>query len=87
MEIVTSWEKKGRAIGLQEGLQQGLQKEALALTMRLLNRRFTKLSRATERCIAALSLTQLEELCEAILDFHEAKQLQQWLAQQSPRKN
>jgi predicted transposase/invertase (TIGR01784 family) len=91
MQIVTTWEQKGRAIGLQEGLQQGLQqglqKEALALALRLLKRRFTKLSRATERRIAALSLGQLEALCEAVLDFQEAKQLQQWLAQQEPLKN
>ena len=91
MQIVTTWEEKGRAAGLQEGLQQGLQqgsqKEALALAVRLLKRRFTKLSRASERRIAALSLGQLEALCEAVLDFQEAKQLQQWLAQQESLKN
>ncbi len=87
MQIVTTWEEKGRAIGLQEGLQQGSQKEALALTMRLLKRRFTKISRATERRITALSLSQLEELCEAILDFQETRQLQQWLTQQDALKN
>ncbi len=83
MQIVTSWEEQGRAIGLQ----QGAHKEALKIVTRMLKHRFTKLSRATERRLATLSLRQLEELCEAILDFREAKQFQQWLAQNDPIKN
>ncbi len=82
METLTTWEQRGLEKGLQQGLQQGLQNEALALTLRLLKRRFTRLSRATERRIAALSLDQLEELCEAVLDFRDPTQLQHWLAQQ-----
>ncbi len=86
METLTTWEQRGLEKGLQQGLekglQQGLQNEALALTLRLLKRRFPRLTRATERRIAALSLGQLEELCEAVLDFRDPVQLQQWLAQQ-----
>ena len=83
METLTTWEQRGLEKGLQQGLQQGLQNEALTLALRLLKRRFTKLSRTSERRIAALSLGQLEELCEAVLDFHDAAELQKWLAQQT----
>ena len=79
MEIVTSWEKKGRAIGLQEGLQQGLQQGETNLLIRQLTRRFGKLSRRTEKRIRALALEQLDLLAEALLDFTASVELTQWL--------
>ena len=83
MEIVTSWEKKGRAIGLQEGLQrgiqQGLQRE-MELLIRQVTRRF-KLARKTEKRIRALPIEQVEVLAEDFLDFTDSAELIQWLDQ------
>jgi hypothetical protein len=81
MEIMTSWEKRGREIGLQEGLQRGLRQEAQAVALRLLKRRFKKLSRSIERRVTALPIAHLEELCEAILGFEVIADLHQWLAE------
>ncbi len=91
MEVITHWEEraleKGKQQGLQQGLEQGLeqgsQQEALALALRLLNRRFKKLSRRIERRLESLTVTQLEDLCEAVLDFNNLLELRQWLARQA----
>lgn len=64
---------------IQEGLQQGKQEEALSYTMRLLTRRLGVLAPQLQAQIQELTVTQLEELGEALLDFTDASDLVTWL--------
>jgi predicted transposase YdaD len=64
---------------LQQGLQQGLQQEARSLIGRLLLRRFGAVDPQLQEQIQALSIAQLEELAEALLDFSAVTDLTLWL--------
>ena len=75
MEIVTSWMQQG----IEQGLQQGRQEGELALIMRLLNRRLDGVAPEVEERIQSLSINQLEDLGEALLDFSDASDLAAWL--------
>ncbi|MEL7037880.1 MAG: DUF4351 domain-containing protein [Cyanobacteria bacterium J06592_8] len=77
-EIVAQATAKGRAEGLQQGLQEGQQHEA-TLILRLLRRRIGEIDTELERTIRELSLTQLENLGEALLDFNNRNDLVNWL--------
>ncbi len=79
MEIVTSWMETGIQRGLQQGLQQGLEREALSMVQRLLNRRCGALTSELQQRIQGLSVEQLEELGEALLDFTSVDNLTSWL--------
>lgn len=65
--------------GEQQGLQQGLGQEALAYTMRLLNRRVGEINAQLQARIRLLSVVQLENLGEALLDFSDVSDLVAWL--------
>lgn len=65
--------------GEQRGEQRGEQKGELNFALRLLNRRFGTIAPATETQIRSLSLTQLEDLGEALLDFTQPSDLEDWL--------
>ncbi|MBN3940823.1 MAG: DUF4351 domain-containing protein [Nostoc sp.] len=73
--------------GLQQGLQQGLQlgqeqgkkQEALQLIIRQLTRRFAAIEPEIEQQIGTLSITQLENLAEALLDFSSQSDLVNYL--------
>ena len=65
--------------GLQQGLQQGKREEALSLIQRMLTRRLGAVAPNLQEQIQALSLTQLEELGEALLDFSVVTDLAVWL--------
>lgn len=84
MEIVTSWMEKGleqgRKEGLQAGIQEGRRQEAISLLLRLLNRRLGSVSPEQEAAVRQLSLEQLENLGEALLDFSSANDLATWLS-------
>ena len=69
MEIVTSWQLQGR----QEG--------KLELVMRLLNRKIGLMAPDVEERIRNLTVTQLEDLAEALLDFTTPEDLVNWLNQ------
>ncbi|MBW4554830.1 MAG: Rpn family recombination-promoting nuclease/putative transposase [Trichormus sp. ATA11-4-KO1] len=64
--------------GIQEGEQRGLQREKL-LVLRLLTRRVGELPQDVRQCVESLSLEQLENLGEALLDFTNMTDLQAWL--------
>lgn len=87
MEIVTSWMQegleRGKREGLEQGLEQGKREGEAALVLRLLKRRVGRLSRGMSRRIHALSITELENLGEALLDFNSPADLENWLAQRS----
>ena len=64
---------------LNEGRQQGKQEEAVATTLRLLNRRFGSLSPELQERLRGLTLAKLEELSKVLLDFSAIAQLETWL--------
>lgn len=71
MEIVTSW--------MEQGLQQG----EVALILRQLNRRFGSVTPEDETQIRNLSIEQLGNLGEALLDFSTTSDLVTWLSGQT----
>ena len=61
--------------------QDIVQKEAFRLISRLINRRFGEVGLSFIEQIGGLSVEQLEELGEELLDFSEIADLQAWLEQ------
>ena len=74
-------EQRGERRGEQRGEQRGRQQEARSLVFRLLNHRVGPLPTAISTQVEALSLTQLETLGEALLDFASLPDLEQWLGE------
>jgi predicted transposase YdaD len=70
--------QEGRAEGRQEGLEAGRQQEAAALACRQLCRRFGSLDEGTRARLSSLTLRQLEQLAEDLLDFTAPGDLQAW---------
>jgi hypothetical protein len=87
MTYVTNAERFGFERGLQEGEQRGelrgrqvgIQEGEQALIIRLLTRRIGPIAPPLETQIRSLSLTQLEDLGEALLDFTQLSDLENWL--------
>jgi flagellar biosynthesis/type III secretory pathway protein FliH len=79
MEIVTSWMETGIQKGLQQGRQEGRREEAATMVLRLLNRRCGLLTTELQQQIQNLSVEQLEELGEELLDFTSIQNLIAWL--------
>ncbi len=67
---------------LEEGRQEGRRQEGVALILRLLARRVGDLPESTLTQVTRLSLPQLENLGEALLEFSTLSDLENWLAQQ-----
>jgi predicted transposase/invertase (TIGR01784 family) len=63
----------------QDAAQDGRQEEAKSLILRLLNRRVGNMSPTVEMRVKALTLVQLEDLGEALLDFGQMSDLIGWL--------
>jgi predicted transposase YdaD len=63
--------KQGEVIGLQKGEAK--------LVLRLINRRFGEIPQNLTETIQKLSIEQLENLGEALLDFDNQTDLVQWL--------
>ncbi|MBW4651164.1 MAG: DUF4351 domain-containing protein [Kastovskya adunca ATA6-11-RM4] len=78
MEIVTSWMEQG----LQRGRQEGRQEGQLALIRRQLTRQVGAVEPELQERISQLSLTQMENLAEALLDFSAVADLESWLDSQ-----
>jgi hypothetical protein len=76
-------EQRGKQVGIQEGEQLGRQFEGLNLIFRQLTRRLGEISPDLETKIRNLSLIQLEELGEALLDFSQVSDLEDWLRSHS----
>lgn len=65
----------------EEGREEGREAEAIALVSRLLKRRLQQdLSDEMRGRLSALSLVELEDLSEALLDFTTLADLEGWLA-------
>ena len=70
--------QRGVQQGLQRGLEEGRQRE-VSLVTRLLTRRLGELEPALQERLRGLSLTQLEDLGEALLDFQQMSELTDYL--------
>lgn len=73
-----------REDGLIEGLKEGRQNEALSLVTRQLTRRIGAIAPQISEQIQTLSVEELENLGEALLDFSEASDLTNWLNERQP---
>ncbi|NDJ17467.1 DUF4351 domain-containing protein [Myxacorys almedinensis] len=83
--ILEEGREEGREQGLEQGLEQGQRLEAIALTTRQLTRRLRQeLSEEMRSRLSTLPLPILENLSEALLDFTELSDLENWLAAHNP---
>jgi Domain of unknown function (DUF4351) len=78
-ECKVTYVTTGERIGFEQGMQQGVQQGELTIVLRLLTRRVGRISPDIEAKIRALSLTQVETLGEALLDFSQPSNLDDWL--------
>jgi hypothetical protein len=81
MPYITSVERLGIEQGIQRGLEQGMQPGEATLVLRQLNRRLGQVTTSVEKQIRQLSVKQLEDLGEALLDFENEAHLLHWLSQ------
>ncbi|MGF1939157.1 MAG: Rpn family recombination-promoting nuclease/putative transposase [Nostoc sp. ChiQUE02] len=70
--------QEGLQEGREQGIEQGRQSE-LRLVMRLLNRRLGSINSQLQSRLQELSLVQLENLGEVLLDFASEADLMNWL--------
>ncbi|QEP42891.1 DUF2887 domain-containing protein [Ectothiorhodospiraceae bacterium BW-2] len=86
-EVYDEGLSKGISQGFSQGISQGEVKghnQGLqAAIFRQLQRRFGELNQAQRQAIEALTAAQLETLTEALLDFSDINELNDWLGQQS----
>ena len=75
---------EGRQLGLQLGLEEGRKNEALSFVTRQLTRRIGAIAPQISEQIQTLSVEELENLGEALLDFSEASDLTNWLNERQP---
>ncbi len=71
--------QEAQQVGRQEGRAEGRTEEGQALIMRQLTRRVGNVPIEAEIRVKALSLVQLEDLGEALLDFAKIEDLLAWL--------
>jgi predicted transposase/invertase (TIGR01784 family) len=71
--------EEGRQEGRQVGLQEGQQKGEVSIALRLLKKRFGPIAPETVQQIEALSLHEVEDLADALLDFRSLNDLHNWL--------
>jgi predicted transposase/invertase (TIGR01784 family) len=71
--------RDAKAEGKAEGVSEGRQAEAQSMILRQLSRRFGTLSPDVNALVMALPVAKLEDLGEALLDFQEIADLQNWL--------
>ena len=62
-----------------EGKIEGIAEGEISLILRLLKRKFVKISPESEQKIRELSIEELENLGEALLDFESETDLRNWL--------
>ncbi len=75
MQIVTSWMEQG----IEQGIEQGEQMATLKSVSRVLTRRVGELEVGVNERLSKLSITQLESLLDAALDFQRVDELISWL--------
>ncbi len=78
-ERTMSYITTGERIGYERGKQEGKREQGQSLILRLLQKRVGELPEEVCNRIETFSLTQLEALGEALLDFTTIDDLQNWL--------
>jgi predicted transposase/invertase (TIGR01784 family) len=73
--------QEGEQVGVLKGKLEGKLEGEQLLILRQLTRRIGKVTPKMRTRIQDLSLVKLEALGEALLDFSEARDLEQWLAE------
>ena len=63
-------------------IQEAKEEEALSITLRLLKRRLGNIPDELLSQVQGLSLVQIEDLCDVLLDFATVADLERWLQQQ-----
>ena len=63
-------------------IQEAKEEEALSITLRLLKRRLGNIPDELLSRVQGLSLVQIEDLCDVLLDFATVADLEGWLQQQ-----
>lgn len=71
--------EQGREQGREQGQEEGRHQEGLSLVIRLLTRQCGPIPPEVQAQIQALSLEQIGDLGEALLDFSELGDLNNWL--------
>ncbi|MFM6203020.1 MAG: Rpn family recombination-promoting nuclease/putative transposase, partial [Dolichospermum sp.] len=71
--------QQGLQQGLQQGIQRGKQEGEVTLILRLLSKKFGEVPSQLKMQIEKLSLEQLEDLTEVLLDFASLDNLVSWL--------
>ena len=79
MQITTTWMEQG----IEQGIEQGMRQGERSLVLRLLARRVGDLPEGVRSQVELFSLHQIEALGEALLDFTNLSDLEQWLMQQT----
>jgi hypothetical protein len=82
MTYITTGERIGYERGIQQGRQEGIQEGVQgrrSLVIRLLQRRVGQLPQSAQTTVENLSLNQLDNLGEALLDFSTLDDLNNWL--------
>jgi predicted transposase YdaD len=75
MELTTSWKEEGRQEGREEGRHEG----QVEMALRLLRRRCGPLPKRLDSKVGALTIPELEDLAEAVLDFSSLADFEGWL--------
>ena len=75
MQIMTSWKLEGIEVGRKEGRNEGER----AVLYKILRRRCGELPEETLARLNILSVVQLEDLADAVLDFTHRDDLNAWL--------
>jgi predicted transposase/invertase (TIGR01784 family) len=84
-EIVEESEQRGIQIGEQRGIQIGEQQGRLAVVQRQLTHRFGVIPVRAKAQLSSLSLSELDQLSEALLDFNSTEDLTRWLEEHQPQ--
>jgi hypothetical protein len=77
MPYVTSFER----IGIKKGVQKGRKEGQRLLVMRLLSKKLGPVPDEIKSKLELLAIDKLEELGEALLDFHNLDDLKDWLSE------
>jgi predicted transposase/invertase (TIGR01784 family) len=72
--------REGREQGLRQGREQGRREERLEIVLRQLQRRLGSLDPEVRQQIQALPLERLDALTDALLDFEQPSDLDNWLS-------
>ena len=67
---------------IQEAKEEGREEEALSIVLKQLKRRLSNIPDELLSQVQRLSLVQIEDLCDVLLDFVTVADLEGWLQQQ-----